>query len=257
MTIALLAVVIGIILLVAAGADKRRKRESQILSVATGIETLRHMSTRAMRRRTPGSADALAGEQLAIYDANTREMRDAGLTILGDQVEEQDDGSPMGTSRWFVDAGGVIGGWFGAIPVKGSPGRFRMLMLFFSESEAGQFVTTSRGAPEIGLARPPTLHRQFVAWSEGIARAIERHRSLIESTAGKDAPLGRMTTLEDVVALLGRHRTHIAAWRAAQPADALLEADARNILRDRFKELGPEVLRALTPPVSSDPARGV
>ena len=242
MTTALLAVIIVIIALVASGAAKRRKRQSQVQSVATGIETLRHMTAREMLRRTPGPDAALAGEQLAIDEANTHEIVDAGLNVLGDQIEEQDDGSPMGTSRWFVDGTGTICGWFGAIPVKGSPGRFRTLMLFFSESESGQFLTTSRGAPELGLARPPTLHRRFIAWSEGIVRAIERHRSLIGSAAGKDAPLRRIATLEDVVGLLGRHRTHVAAWRGAQPTDALLEADARNILRERYAELGPAVL---------------
>jgi hypothetical protein len=242
---ALAVVVVAVILVVAAGAARRRKRRSKIQSVATGIETLRSMSTRDPRRRRPGPADALSGEQLAIYDANTREMQSAGLTVLGDQIEEQDDGSPYGTSRWFVDATGTIGGWFGALPVKGSPGQFRTLMLFFSESDGGQFLTTSRGAPELGLARPPTLHRQFVSWSEGIPRALDRHRSLIESVAGAGAALRRVATLDDVLALLGRHRRHIADWRAKQPADALLEADARSILRERYGELGPQVLDSL------------
>src|SRR5437588_500366 len=123
--------------------------------------------------------------------------------------------------------------------------KYRTLMLFFSESDAGQFPTTSRGAPELGLARPPTTHRQFVAWSEGVSRALERHRSLVESVAGAGAPtrsMRRVATLDDVVGLLARHRTQIAAWRAAQPADALLEADARNILRERYAELGPPLL---------------
>ena len=240
-----LVIVIGAI---AAGAARRRKRESQIRSLATSIERLRRAGTREMRRRTPGPTDALAGELLATYESNTREMRDAGLTILGDQVEEQDDGSPMGTSRWFVDPSGTICGWFAAIPVKASPGKYRTLMLFFSESDAGQFLTTSRGAAEVGLARPPTAHRQFVAWSDGVPRAIERHRSLVESVAGAGASMGltgsmrRVATLDDVIELLARHRTQIAAWRAAQPADALLEADARNVLRERYAELGPALL---------------
>ena len=240
MAIALLAAAIVIVALVTASMANR-SRQSKIQSVATGIETLRRMSTRETRRRKPGPADALSGDQLAIYDANTREMRSAGLTVLGDQIEEQDDGSPAGMSRWFVDASGTIGGWFGAVPVRRSPGTFRTLMLFFSESESGQFLTTSRGAPELGLARPPTLHRQFVAWNEGIPRALERHRSLVESADG-GAVLRRVATLEDVLALLARHRRHIADWRAKQPPDALLEADARNVLRDRYGELGPQVL---------------
>jgi len=245
MSNALIGVLVTVVLVVAAAAARRRKRLSRIQSVATGIETLRRMSTRETRRRKPGPGDALSGEQLAIYDTNTREMQSAGLTVLGDQLEEQDDGSPAGTSRWFVDASGTIGGWFGAVPVRRSPGTFRTLMLFFSESENGQFLTTSRGAPELGIARPPTLHRQFVAWNEGIPRALERHRSLIESTAGGGAVLRRVATLDDVLALLARHRRHIADWRAKQPPDALAEADARNVLRDRYGELGPQVLACL------------
>jgi len=245
MTIALLAAVIAVavvvIVIVAAGSARRRARQSKIQSLATGIETLRRAGTRETRRRKPGPADALAGEQLALYDAGTREMQAAGLTVLGDRIEEQDDGSPYGTSRWFVDATGTISGWFGAVPVKATPGKFRTLMLFFSESESGQFLTTSRGTPELGLARPPTLHRQFVAWSEGIPRALERHKSLIESVVGSGA-LKKVSTLDDVLELLARHRRHIAEWRARQPADALVEADARNILRERYGELGPELL---------------
>src|SRR5207247_1460573 len=82
--------------------------------------------------------------------------------------------------------------WFAAVPVKASPRKYRTLMLFFSESDAGQFLTTSRGAPELGLARPPTTHRQFVAWSEGVSRALERHRSLVESVAGAGGSIRRV-----------------------------------------------------------------
>ena len=62
---------------------------------------------------------------LAMYEPNTREMRDAGLTIVGDQIEEQDDGSPMGTSRGSWTRAVPICGWFAAVPVKpaGSTGR--------------------------------------------------------------------------------------------------------------------------------------
>jgi len=243
--VALLAVLIVIVVFLALGEARRRRRQYQLRSLASGIETLRRAAMRDMRRRTPGPADALTGAVQALYDTNTRELQDAGLTILGDQVEEQDDGSPMGTSRWFVDGdggGGTICGWFAAIPIKTSPGKFRNLMLFFSESEAGQFLTTSRGTPELGLARPPTTHRQFVAWTEGVRRALERHLSLVDSAAGPGAAMRRVATLDEAVALLQRLRTHIAAWRAAQPADALLEADARNVLRDRYNELGPELL---------------
>jgi len=242
LTTALLAIVIVVITLLAVGAAGRRKRQSQIQALATGVEQLRRASTRDTRRRTPGPADVLTGAQRDLYEINAGEMRDAGLTVLGDQIEEQDDGSPLGASRWFVDAGGTICGWFAAVPVKGSPGRYRTLMLCFSESESGQFLTTSRGAPELGLTRPPTTHRQFVAWNEGMVRALERHRSLIESVVGAGAPLKRVATVDDAVAMLARHRTHIAAWRAAQPADALLEADARNVLRERYAELGPALL---------------
>ncbi|HEV3141507.1 MAG TPA: hypothetical protein VGY57_13365 [Vicinamibacterales bacterium] len=239
---ALLVVIITLIAVLAGGAASRRKRQLQIQSLATGIESLRRAATREMRRRSPGPADALTGEQLTLYESSAREMRDAGLTVLGDLIEEMDDGSPYGTSRWFVDAGGTICGWYAAVPVKGSPGKFRTLMLFFSEADAGQFMTTSRGAPELGLARPPTTHRQFVPWGEGVARALERHRSLIESVAGKGAAMRTVATLDDAVALLLRHRTHIASWRQGQPADALLEADARNVLRERYAEIGPVLL---------------
>jgi len=238
------AIAVVVIAVIAAGAAQRRGRRAKLQSVAGGIERLRRASTRETRRRKPGPAEALSGEQLGIYEANTREMQSAGLTVVGDLIEEQDDGSPAGTSRWFVDASGEIGGWFGAVPARGSAGKYRSLMLFFSEAGNGQFLTTSRGAPEIGIARPPTLHRQFVAWTEGISAAIERHRSLIESVAA-GSTLHRVATLDDVVELLRRHRRHIAEWRAKQPPDALLEADARNILRDRYNELGPELLELL------------
>ena len=208
-------------------------------------ERLRRAVARQMRRRKPGPADALAGDLLAMYESNSREMRDAGLTILGDQIEENDDGTPVGTSRWFVDGTGTICGWFGALPVKQTPGKYRTVMLFFSESDGGDFLVTSRGAPELGVARPPTTHRQFVAWSDGIARALERHRSLIESVAGSAPTLRRVSSFEDAVALLVRHREHIAAWRAAQPADALLEADVRNVLRERYAEFGPALLEQM------------
>jgi len=223
-------------------------RQKQIESLANGIERLRHAATRDVRRRAPGAADAMPGEQESLYESNTREMRDAGLSVLGDFIEEQDDGTAMGRSRWFVDATGTISGWFGAIPGKpgkGEPGAFRTLMLFFSETEAGHFVTTSRGTPELGLARPPTTHRQFLPWSDGIAKAIEQHRSFVDHVGGAGAALRRTPTLDDVVALLGRQRAHIAAWRAAQARDALLEADVRNVLRERYAELGPQLIDCL------------
>ncbi|HYM25894.1 MAG TPA: hypothetical protein VEU08_21905 [Vicinamibacterales bacterium] len=235
---ALIAFAVFLWLRNAGGSGRRR----QIEPLANGLERLRHAATRDVRRRPPGAADAMTAAQEALYESNTREMRDAGLSVLGDFIEEQDDGTVMGRSRWFVDGSGTISGWFGAIPVKNAPGTFRTLMLFFSETDAGQFVTTSRGTPELGLARPPTTHRQFLPWNDGIPKAIERHRSFVESVGGAGAALRRTSALDDVVALLGRQRAQIAAWRAAQPSEALLEADVRNVLRERYAQLGPEML---------------
>ncbi|MDE3151661.1 MAG: hypothetical protein KGL93_05390, partial [Gemmatimonadota bacterium] len=73
-------------------------------------------------------------------------------------------------------------------------------------------------------------------WADGLARQLEVHRAQIPPD--KLPTLARISTLDDATALFARSKKAKAAWRAAQPAGALLDLDLQQILQDRYPTFG-------------------
>src|SRR5207247_8727942 len=147
-----------------------------------GIEEMRRRAWRAIARR-PGSGRDLAAEVLLSYEAAAREVREQGLTLLGDLVELYPDGRSAGVTRWFVDGLRTTCGWFGVTRSR-EAGAITPAMLLFSESDSGEFFVPTRGGSRTSLGAPPFVHRTYLDWGEGLARVAERHRELAHRGTG-------------------------------------------------------------------------
>ncbi len=169
------------------------------------------------------------------YDAVSKELAAAGCRELGDRMEETPEGTLTAPSRWFADESGAVCGWFGVVAA--ANGRVvRQVMYLFSEAKGGDFYVTGRGGANAGTAAPPTQHLAECRWADGLARQLEVHRAQVPD--GERAALTRVASIDDALALTGRLRRAKRAWRAAQPADALLDQDLRQILQDRYPSYG-------------------
>jgi hypothetical protein len=171
------------------------------------------------------------------YDATSRELGECGCRELGDLKEEKPDGTLTGAARWFVDGTGTIAGWFSVlIQANGSA---KQIMMVFCESANGDYYSVNRGGVDRGTAQPPMIKRALCPWSDGMAKQLEMLRGLVP--ASQAATLTQVTSLDEATSLLTRLQAAKAKWRAAQPADALLDLDLRAILRERYDELGPKL----------------
>ena len=221
-------------------ADTRRHIES----LASGIETLRHLATQRTTYRPPGAQDSVPPAAQEALAAASHELGNEGMTLLGDRMELQADGTSIGPGRWFIDASATICGRFSAMVSK-TKGTVTPLMMLFSEAISGEFFLTGRGAAGISLAKPPNLIREYLNWSDGLSRTIDRHRAATAGAA-KAGTLRRMDGIDDALDLLARLRKSGSDWRALQDADILLDLDVRAVLGKRYDELGPQVINALT-----------
>ena len=243
------------IALVAAGSElySRTVNRKRLGPLVRGIEEMRRMATRDITRR-PASPGDLAADVLPSYEAAAREVREQGLTLLGDLVELYPDGRSAGVTRWFVDGLRTTCGWFGVTRSR-EAGAITPAMLLFSESDSGEFFVTTRGGSRTSLAGPPFVHRTHLDWGEGLARVAERHRAEATPGSGGRSALRRVEQLDEAVALLGRLRESGARWRASQPPADLLEADVRSVLQERFSELGPLVMKLMSSGRTSTPVQ--
>ncbi len=203
--------------------------------VAGSIESMRRRSLRAVHYVPVDVRDPRGPRAQRVFADATGELEGAGCKVLGDLMEQNDDGSLAGVVRWFRNGDGSVCGWFGIA-------RHTPVVLLFSESASGDYFVTGRGSPEQSLARPPNVHRAVVRWGDGMAGALQHHLELVGARADE---LRRVDTVDDAVALLGRLRSNSATWRAAQPEAALLEADLRSMLSRHYDEFAPGIRRAL------------
>lgn len=217
--------------------DRRDPSTSEELAGA--VQALRHASADEARYRHFTTEDAELLEPRQHYEAAVRELDAHGFTMLGDKVEVRADGTAAGVSRWFVDGNRTVCGWFGVI--RGHT--INPVMLLFSESDAGSFFATLRGGSTLSVAQPPTVHKAYCEWGEGLARQLEHHHALLSqaSNAGA-ATLRRVQSIDDAVGSVIRLRQSVTAWRARQSPTFLLNQDVRSVLEDRFEEVGPELI---------------
>jgi hypothetical protein len=97
----------------------------------------------------------------------------------------------------------------------------------------------------------PVMHEPL-RWDEGLDATLERHRAAVERMG---APLA-VDGLEGSLGGMDALKAHVGEWRAAQDPAALLEADVRKILGDRFRDLGETVVRLVRLAEASGQGRG-
>ena len=200
------------------------------------IRKMRQLASQTITYRPMHAGESIPAGSVALFDAAQRELTGAGCTVLGDLMEVDPDGGAKPT-RWFVDRSGTICGWFGAL-------RNKPVMMLFSEAERDTYFITGRGATSAATAQPPTNHREFLGWDVGVADVVARHKARI-AQSGKSA-IAQPATLEAAPAVVNRLREATARWRSAQPPNALLEQDVRALVGNKWKYLGPTLVRLLT-----------
>jgi hypothetical protein len=225
------------------GIEQQADTRRHIESLASGIATLRRLATQRTTYRPPGAQDSVAPAAQEALAAASHDLSNEGMTLLGDRMELQADGTAVGPGRWFIDATATICGRFSAMVSK-TKGTVAPLMMLFSEASSGEFFLTGRGASGVSLARPPKLFREYVDWRDGLGRTLERHRAAT-AAAAKAGTLRRMDGIDDALDLLARLRKSGSDWRSLQDADVLLELDVRAVLGKRYDELGAQVISVL------------
>jgi hypothetical protein len=203
--------------------------------IAGNIALMRHRSLRKTYYVPVDTRDPRDHKAQQVFADVSQDLEGAGLKVLGDLLEQNDDGTIAGVVRWFRNDDGSVCGWFGIAT-------HTPVMLLFSESAGGDYFITGRGTPGLSLASPPNVHRQIVRWGDGTASALQHHLALVGAQAHD---LRRVETVNDATALLARLREGAATWRAEQSQAALLEQDLRAILGDRYDRVAPRVRQAL------------
>jgi len=203
--------------------------------VADGVESMRRAGLEQPRFVPVDGRDARDARARQRFADASRELETNGFVPLGELMEEKANRSAMGVLAWFRDASGTICGWFGVL--RGD----KPVMLFFSETTSGEFFITTRGGADLHVTQPPTVHHAHGPWAEGFINQLRQHRDQLAQRPG--ANLTRIQSPAEGTELLRRLRASVATWRAAQPHAVLLEGDLRRILRDKYENLGPGVLK--------------
>lgn len=248
-------VTVSVVVLAALGGTalmmRRRGRPSERLlaQLANGVTRMRAAAERETKYH-PVAAGAIAQMPGApYYDAAAGEIQNAGCRMLGDLAEEFPDGTLTQPARWFVDGTGTVCGWYAIVGPAQTPA-VRQVMFLMSEAAAGEYYTTSRGGGGSSTASSPKHHLAECHWADGLERQLAAHRAQIP--ANQAASLTHIGTIDDATAMNARSRKARMAWRARQPADALLDQDLRQILQDRYPAIGAALLAYMKrPPAGS------
>lgn len=222
----------------ALGRRRGGPKRQVLATLAASVNRMRALALRDTKYLPVPAAGQSPMAGAEFYDAVSKELAAAGCRELGDRVEATPDGGVTAPTRWFADASGTACGWFGVV-APGTTSAVRQVMFLFSEA-GGEFYVTGRGGANAGTAGPPTQHLAECRWADGLARQLEVHRAQIP--AGATEHLTKVATIDDAIALTARMRQAKRAWRAQQPADALLDQDLRQILQDRYATIGAPLL---------------
>jgi hypothetical protein len=203
--------------------------------LATQIRDLRARADERITYR-PAAADALAN----VLDDVTAEAESLGLTMIGDKIEEAKNPSLERPLRWFVDAAGTTFGWMAPFEVDGQA--YTLIVLMSHELDA-QTITTRQPLGST-LSRPPFVTLQHVPPATSFQQTLAKHRAKAGIDDGSRAFIP-VRTFEQVEHELDRMRDKVIAWRKAQPADELLDADLRSLLGPQYDKLAGPVKRRL------------
>jgi hypothetical protein len=208
-------------------------RLRQRLSLLAGqIRALRQQALEPLTYRP--STDPELGVKLA---KATHEVDQLGFTILGDYIEESSlqYGQSM---RWFVDAVGTTFGWMSPFAVGGEQ---HIVVVLMSHELDGQIITARQPAASL-ISRPSFVDMKTVPMATSITELFASHKKRAFTDDGALVPI---KTFEELEHELARMRDRVIAWRRAQPADELLDADLRSLLGAQYDKLAGPLKRRL------------
>jgi hypothetical protein len=157
--------------------------------------------------------------------------------VLGDLVIDASGFPKSMAIRVLIDSSGTTFASVMAAKLVGATTRLLanrppMHTFSFASHSREETWATSR---ERGAAGPPFTHGQTVAAKLGVTEVAELHRKLVSSVQAELLPF---TSIDQMADELRRKHEMTRAWRAAQPADALLDADLRALLGQHYDRLG-------------------
>lgn len=212
--------------------------------VAAGVERLRKLAERDVSHRPVEARDEARWQGKELYDPASRELEQQGFTMLGDYVQENTDGAGA-VARWFAHADGACCGWFG-VGKNAVNGALVPLMMLLTQTDRGHYFTTLRGGTDLSLAQAPVIHRMLLPWNAGVASQLAAHRKQVAGGSVSAGAPRKIDGIDGALGLMRRLRADNANWRAAQPADVLIEADAKAVLRTRYGALGPALIKMMS-----------
>lgn len=213
-----------------------------VKTIAPHVRLMRQMADQVVSYRPPRGDEPIPADTRPIFDAVENEARGVGLMVLGDLMEIHPNGAPFAPARWFIDETRTMCGWFGAIRNR-QKGVYNPVMIVFSEATSGDFFMTARGASKTSVTQPPTHHRTFCDWNDGLATVLGRHRAMLLSTGA--TAIEQAATLDAGPALVRRLREDTSRWRASQPRGPLLEQDVQSLLGETYSVIGKQVIRSV------------
>lgn len=221
------------------------RRRRRIRRLERGIREWRQMLSDQIRCRPVEAADRDTQSLLRATDADVKELCARGFAVIGDMVRQPRDQPALAVMRVLVDDVGTTYAFVIVSLEKPGP----PVLDVESYSEDAEWSTMRGTARPSGPALGAFAHRQLVAPAAGLGALLEKHRAF----AGLDAPDApvfiRCTTLAELVTELERAHDRTVQWRAAQPSEALLDADLRGILGASYEAAGSWWRRRLTAPL--------
>jgi hypothetical protein len=176
-------------------------------------------------RLTTGADDALTG-CLAAADPEKQALCDLGFLPLGDLLYEPPNRPASVVYRALIEPDHNVVAFLSVFV------KTETVLLNLASYTDTEVFHARRGAWRT-LSDPPFLHRKILAKDASVESLLVEHRALVGSE-----PLVRIESRAELVAILAKIHERTASWRATQAPDALLEADLRSLLGERYPQAG-------------------
>ena len=224
-----------LILLIGVAAVFILRLRARLASLAEQIRQLRANALEPVSYR-PAPAGAL-GESVAKATAEAERL---GFTMLGDYLEDSSLDATGRAMRWFVDPTGTTFGWLAPFAALGQQ---HIVVVLMSHELAAQTIT-SRQPPASLLSRPPFVDLTTLPMTSSLTEVVAKHRKRAQLDDEERAFIP-VRAFDQLTAELDRMRDNVIAWRKAQPADELLDADLRSLLGAQYGKLAGAMRRRL------------
>ena len=206
--------------------------------LAVLAEQIRQLRTNA--HEPINYSPAPAGVLDKTLGALTAEVEKLGFRVLGDYVENSTIDKGTRVMRWIVDGANTTFGWLAPFEVDGQ----RHLLAVLMSHELDQQTITARQPASSMLSRPPFVDVLAVPVTTSMTETYARHRKRAQLDDPERAFIP-VRAFAEVEHELARMRDKVSAWRRAQPADDLLEADLKALLGAQYTKLAGPLRRRL------------